>query len=95
MDTGLKWHSAYVKLIQDERVSVWHISVYLAFVHLWIQGGSNNPIRVSRKIIMQLAHIKGIATYHKCIKELQKFGYIKYYPTYDYFKGTLVCISGL
>lgn len=95
MDKGLRWHTVYIKLIKDERVSVWHISIYLAFVHLWIHNGSNNPIRVSRKIIMQLARIKGIATYHKCIKELQKFGYIEYYPTYDYYKGTKVFLSGL
>lgn len=95
MDKGLKWHSAYVKLIKDERVSVWHISVYLAFVHLWIRNGNHNPVRVSRKIIMQLARIKGIATYHKCINELQTFGYIEYHPTYDYYKGTKVFLSGL
>lgn len=95
MDKELSWHNAYVKLTRDKRISVWHISVYLALVHLWIRNGSNNPIRVSRKIIMQLARIKGIATYHKYINELQQFGYIEYYPTYDYYTGTKVFISGL
>lgn len=95
MDKGLKWHRAYVKLIKDERVSVWHISIYLAFVHLWIHNGYNNPIRVSRKIIMQLTHIKGFATYHKYLKELQIYGYIEYHPTYDYYKGTKVSLNDL
>ncbi len=91
----LKWHTAYMKLINDERVSVWHISVYLAFIHIWISNKNTNTIKVSRKIIMHLASIKGIATYHKCINDLQKFGYIEYHPTYDYYTGTKVFLSDL
>lgn len=92
---GFKWHIAYTRLIQDERVTVWHISIYLTFIHLWIHNKSINPIRISRKNIMQLARIKGIATYHKCINDLQKFGYIEYHPTYDYYAGTKVYLRGL
>jgi hypothetical protein len=31
---------------------------------------------------MQAARIRSTATYYKAIKELQAFGYIKYYPSY-------------
>lgn len=57
MEKGFKWHWAYIKLIKDERVSVWHISVCLVSIHLWVLSGSNNPIRISRKNIIQLARI--------------------------------------
>ena len=32
---------------------------------------------------MEIAKIGGLATYHKHIKDLQEFGYILYYPSYN------------
>ncbi len=32
---------------------------------------------------MEVSKISGLATYHKCIKDLNDFGYIKYNPSYD------------
>lgn len=38
---------------------------------------------ISRKNIMQPSKIGAIVTYHKCISELQEYGYIIYKPTYN------------
>ena len=32
---------------------------------------------------MATAKISGLATYHKCIKDLHAFGYIQYKPSYN------------
>ncbi len=78
---------------QDKRVNVWHLGMYMVFVYLWKQNGRKNPITISRRQVMQLARIKGLPTYHKCIRELVEFGYIEYRPTYDYYKGTKVVVK--
>jgi hypothetical protein len=42
---------------------------------------------------MKTAKISGIATYHKCIKELNDYGYIRYLPSYRPNRSTRVFMS--
>jgi len=83
---------AYFNLSNDERISVWHSSIYTALLYLWSQNNFTNRIPITRKVLMRHCHISSIATYHKCIKELQEFGYIKYVPTYNSFFGSYISI---
>jgi len=39
---------------------------------------------------MKVCKISSNATYHKCIKELNEFGYLRYSPSYNPYKGSLV-----
>jgi hypothetical protein len=80
-------------LCRDERIKVWHISAYMAIIQLWHQGNCRNPIFVTRGRIMKLARIRSIATYHKYLKELEQFGYIKYIPSYHPGLGSQVFLE--
>ncbi len=42
---------------------------------------------------MQIAKIRGYATYHKCIKDLHTYGYIEYLPSYHPALGSLVYLN--
>ena len=42
-----------------------------------------NPIEITRAAVMEVAKISGLATYHKCIKDLAEFGYIVYEPSFN------------
>jgi hypothetical protein len=42
-----------------------------------------NPIQITRTAVMEVAKISGLATYHKCIKDLHDYGYIQYEPSYN------------
>lgn len=70
------------KILDDQRLNVWHVSIILAIMILAKKQNSKKLIRVSRSRIMKLAHINTFPTYHKYFKQLQDFGYIKYDPSY-------------
>ena len=76
----------------DGRIAPTHISVYMALVNCWILSSCENPFQVTRKKIMKGARIRGLATYHKCIRELKEYGYIRYEPSYHPSKGSKVCL---
>jgi hypothetical protein len=76
----------------DERINVWHISAYTAIIQLWYKGGFTNPVFITRKKIMELSHIGSIATYHKCIRELEHYGYIRYEPSYHPLVGSKISL---
>lgn len=67
----------------DPRLGPYHISLYMSLYHHWLLNGCMDQFHIQRESIMQMAKISGIATYHKCIKELDEYGYIKYRPSYN------------
>jgi hypothetical protein len=80
-------------LLQDQRLHSSHISLFFALFLLWQQNLYKNPINVTRARLMGISKIGSKATYHKCIKQLNAFGYINYLPTYNSFIGTTVEIK--
>lgn len=77
---------------EDSRINSTHISLYVSLVHQWMAKGKINPLAVYRQDIMSLCKISGTATYHKSIRELHEYGYIKYVPSFNHFLGSLVYI---
>jgi hypothetical protein len=73
--------SDFFKAIEkDHRISITHIGIYAALLQFRTEKGFVNPIEVYRLEIMKLAKISGPVTYHKCIRELNEYGYINYLP---------------
>jgi len=86
--------AGYSKLLKrmstDERLNATHAGLISAlFVH-WQRGGFKSPFAVTRRKLMAYSRIASIATYHKCIKELDEYGYIRYQPSYHPKQGSQV-----
>lgn len=77
---------------QDSRITVWHMAILWAMIQLSEIKELQTPFGVSRRKIMDLAHIRSLMTYHKCIRELQQYGYIRYTPSYHPAFGSEVQI---
>ena len=76
----------------DHRIGATHISIYAVLIHFYNLNGFANPIKVTRASIMETAKISGVATYHKCMRDLAQFGYIQYMPSYNPALGSQVCL---
>lgn len=85
----------FEKVSQDYDLNPTHISLYVALFQHWNYNRFQNPICISRTEIMRISKIGSFATYHKCIKDLDAKGYIKYEPSYNPYKGSLVHIIDL
>ena len=83
------------RLLADKRVSVYHFGIYMALIILWHENALANPFPVSRKNIMELAHIHSSTTYHKCIAQLELYGYIQYNPSYSYYQRSLIYLNNV
>ena len=76
---------------KDPRITAMHILIYAALWECWHRDHFQSPVFISRKKIMGMTKISSIATYHKYMKELHRFGYIDYEPSYKPRMGTNVC----
>jgi hypothetical protein len=73
----------YEAIRENNRISPSHISLFMALFQCWNLNEFQNPFFISRRQIMQSAKISGLATYHRCIRDLHQFGYIHYQPSYN------------
>ena len=80
----------FTAISKDYRISITHIGIYAALLQYWDEHDCESPIQVFSYEIMTLAKISGSATYHKCIKELNEYGYIKYLPSYKRNEGSKI-----
>ena len=72
----------FAAIREDNRIGTSHVSLYMALFQLYNLNGFQNPVGISRAAVMEAAKISGLATYHKCIKDLAELGYIQYFPSY-------------
>jgi len=86
--------AGYSKLVRrmgkDTRLLATHISLCTALFACWQKNDFISPFPVSRKQLMAFSRIASVATYHKCIKELDEYGYIRYQPSFHPKAGSLV-----
>lgn len=85
----------FIELIQeDPRIRPSHISLFLAIVNCVKCQHGHMPVVIFKKQIIKHAKISA-ATFHRCIKELNRYGYIKYLPSCNAGAGNLVSIPRL
>jgi len=80
----------FERVATDERLNPTHVSMYVSLFQFWNINRFQNPISISRNDLMKVSKIAAKATYHKCMKELNEWQYLKYKPSYNPFKGSLV-----
>lgn len=84
----------YGKLVRrvrdDKRLLATHVSLFTALFIQWQRNAFTSPFPITWKELMGYSKIASVATYHKCIRELDEYGYIRYQPSFDSIKGSRV-----
>ncbi|WP_423147788.1 hypothetical protein [Rubrolithibacter danxiaensis] len=75
-------------IAKDPRISITHIGIYAALLQYWQEHDFENPVYAFSHEIMRIAKISASTTYHKCIRDLSDFGYIKYVPSFKRNQGS-------
>jgi hypothetical protein len=84
-------YTALVKtMTNDKRITATHLSLVGALIVCWQASGFRNPFSACRKPLMAFSKIASTATYHKCIKQLNDYGYIRYKPSYHPVRGSQI-----
>lgn len=78
---------------KDIRIKQGHITLYLAFFQKWNLEFFKKTITINREWIMEKAKFKSKTTYHNYIKDLNDWGYLRYYPSYHPARGSKVQMS--
>lgn len=90
MEAFKAFSNFFTAIEKDGRISSTHIGVFAALLQYRTANGFVNPIEVFSHQIMRIAKISAASTYHKCVKELSEYGYIKYEPSFKRTKGSKI-----
>ena len=80
---------------EDARITSAHISVYMALWKKWVETDYKEPLSFFRSDLIGICKISSLNTYHKIIRQLHEYGYIKYMPSYNHFLGSLVYFTNI
>ena len=80
----------FAAIEKDPRISVTHIGIYAALLQYWRMHGCANPVQAFSHQIMRIAKVSAPATYHKCVRDLDAFGYIRYEPSFKRNQGSRI-----
>ena len=78
------------KFAEDDRLNTAHVSLYLALFQFWNLNRFENPISLNRSEVMRVSKIGSKTTYHRCIKQLDEWDYLKYNPSNNPMKGSTI-----
>ena len=77
---------------RDENVSMPQFSLYIGLLSTWAESSFENPFYISRSTLLLKTKISSFVTYHKCMRNLQSLGYLRYTPSFNPAKGSQVSI---
>lgn len=80
----------YLLISDDTNLNSTHVSLYMALFQLWNINRFINPFYINRGDVMRLSKIGSKSTYHKCLRDLDKWKYIVYYPSHNPLKGSKI-----
>lgn len=79
---NLKLLSGFFQAIENDfRISTTHIAIFAALLQFRASRNFINPIQAYSIEIQSIAKVVSPKTYHKCMRELDNYGYIIYVPT--------------
>lgn len=88
------------KIKEDYNLRPVHISLYMALFNRWNDAKFPDSFYIFKDETMELSRIASKTTYHRVLRELNKWKYIKYIPSKSSMKGSRIhmvnfCPSGV
>ena len=78
------------RFAEDDRITSFHISLYVTLFLAWNRNRFRNPVTISRDEVLRTSRIGSVNTYQKIMKQLHEWGYIRYIPSHSASIGSKV-----
>ncbi|GBF18047.1 MULTISPECIES: hypothetical protein [Arenibacter] len=83
-------NSVFKLFTRDSRLNPTHISLYMALFQFWNINRFPEVFYINREEVMVMAKIGSKATYHRCLRRLHDWKYIRYLPSHNPYKGSQI-----
>jgi hypothetical protein len=83
-------NALFQKFYADKRLNTTHVSLYMALFQFWNLNRFREDFYIDRQEVMELSKIGSTATYHRCLKQMDSWNYLKYFPSHNPYKGSKI-----
>ena len=83
-------NAVFQKFYADKRLNTTHVSLYMALFQFWNLNRFREEFYIDRQEVMELSKIGSTATYHRCLKQMDSWNYLKYIPSHNPYKGSKI-----
>lgn len=83
----------FAAIVRDPRIGISHIALYMALYQRWVKEGGAGPVQAFSHEVMPEAKIYSSATYHRVLRELDAYGYLRYEPSYSRMRRSRVYLG--
>lgn len=83
-------HAAFDTFYLDDRLNPTHISLYMGLFREWNSSHFAPIFYINRRDLMHVAKIGSKSTYHRCVTDLDAWGYLSYFPSHNPYKGSKI-----
>ncbi|MCL8008317.1 hypothetical protein M8845_12875 [Gelidibacter japonicus] len=86
-------NAAFERFYLDERLKPTHISLYMALFQEWNCHRFAEEFSVNRRDLMTVSKIGSKSSYHRCLRDLDDWKYLSYFPSNSPYKGSKIKMS--
>ncbi|MDT0642190.1 hypothetical protein RM553_05025 [Zunongwangia sp. F363] len=83
-------NAAFELFYSDDRLNPNHISLYMALFQEWNSSRFADTFFINRREMMNAAKIGSKTSYHRCVRDLDQWKYLAYFPSNNPFKGSKI-----
>lgn len=83
-------NAIFSQFYKDSRLNPTHISLYFSLFQMGNINRFPETFHINREEVMKLSKIGSKGTYHRCLKQLDQWGYIKCLPSHNPYKGSKI-----
>ncbi len=83
-------NTVFNRFYKDECLRPGHISLYMALFQFWNASHFAEAFPIRRSIVMSCAAIRSKSSYHRYLKDLDKWQYLHYYPSKSSREGSKI-----
>lgn len=84
-------NSFFERIKTDPRIALSHISIYCALLKMsFTQGG--NEVYCRNRELMEASKISGRTVFHRRMRELDEYGYVKYIVCFNHRKKNRIVL---
>jgi len=76
--------------MMDQEVTAIDISIYNALFLLWNNSEFDTKLSINRNEVMMMSKVGNVNTYTKSLRKLDSLGFIKYFPSNNPMKGSII-----
>jgi len=86
-------HAFFAGIEGDPRVGPPHIALYAALFQRWLREGATGPVQAYSHELMPQAKLFSSATYHRVLRELNAYGYVRYEPSFNRLRPSRIYLA--